>query len=52
MSNTVEKMNKTVERLIAIRDNRCEDWKERDAVAYACNILQSLAEFLDNAGRL
>ena len=43
-----QKIYNLVEKLIKIRDLRCETWEERDAVADACNTLEELAKFIKN----
>ena len=43
-----QKIYNLVEKLIKIRDVRCETWEERDAVAEACNTLEELAKFIKN----
>jgi hypothetical protein len=43
-----QKIYNLVEKLIKIRDLRCETWEERDAVAEACNTLEELAKFIKN----
>lgn len=43
-----EKIYNLVEKLIKIRDLRCETWEERDAVADACNMLDELAKYIKN----
>ena len=51
MSNAVNEINKTIEQIIKIRDNRCVELEEKDALAYACNILEDLATFLNKTER-
>lgn len=44
----IQKIYNLVEKLIKIRDLRCENWEERDAIAEACNTLDELAKFIKN----
>ncbi|MBQ2871604.1 hypothetical protein IJE86_07875 [bacterium] len=50
MDEIVNKINKAIETVLFVRDKRCENWKERDDLAYVCNVMDRLVEFITKMG--
>lgn len=48
MKMCADEIEHLVEKLIAIRDNKLDNWEDRDTIADACNILENLKGEMKN----